>query len=244
MRCSIYERQLHRSSRQLSLRHKLLISLISRQNASVMTFSLVHVAALMYVVACVASQAAGQLVAQEPRIDSVSGCYPAGTATIDCNMAGSYQYLTLVGDGFDYSTQLVYVGSSTKCAPSSGNSSNMVCSISTYANYNMSANVPLPISVLDLNTGTLVQAPATATVTFTVYPPLVVTSVSGCDDYGTPLKTYNCSTSSSILTLTGSGFMNGPQIYAPYFQFYFPVNERTLWLPRTQLAHALFRFLE
>ena len=190
-----------------------------------MAISLVRLAALLYVVACLTCQAAGQLVVvQEPRIDSISGCDPAGPATINCNMVGSDALLTLVGDGLDPSSQLVYVGSSTKCAPSGGNSTHMVCAISTYSSYNMSANVPLPIAVLDLSTGVLVQAPATVTATFTVYPPLVITSVSGCDDYGIPLWTYNCSTSSSILTLTGSGFYNGPQAYAPYFQFYFPVN--------------------
>ena len=189
-----------------------------------MARSLVRLAALLYVVACLACQAAGQLVVvQEPRIDSISGCDPAGPATINCNMVGNNVLLTLVGDGLDASSQLVYVGSSTKCAPSGGNSTNMMCAISTYSQYNMSANAPLPIAVLDLSTGVMVQAPATVTVTFTVYPPLVVTSVSGCDDYGTPLWTYNCSTATSILTVTGSGFYNGPQAYAPYFQFYFPV---------------------
>ena len=53
-------------------------------------------------------------------------------------------------------------------------------------------------------------------VSFSAFPPLTLTSVSGCDDYGT--STYNCSTSSSIITLTGSGFLASQQgIWRPVF---------------------------
>ena len=154
-----------------------------------------------------------------PIITSVSGCAGvSGPATFDCTLGISGVTLTLVGDGLDASSQQVYVGDSTRCVPDQGNSTVMTCRVDAYGWYAMSAAVALPISVLSLTSGVRSASTPDITATFVVYPPVLVASVSGCDDLG-DAKTYNCNVSAAVLTVHGSGFQAGPT--TQNWRFYF-----------------------
>ena len=183
-----------------------------------MASCIVRVAVLLSVIVSVVCCVAGQSSVAVPVVSAVSGCAgQSGPATFNCQLWGNRLTLTVVGDGLDWSTQLVYVGNSMACQPNAGNSTVMLCDVATYGDYPISADVPLPVSVLSLTTNVRTQ-PGAATVTFPAYPPVTVTSVSGCDDRGDS-KTYNCSTTTAVLTVRGSGFSNGPP--RANFQFFF-----------------------
>ena len=175
-------------------------------------------ALLLLVLLCVPLWAASAAPVAVPTISSVSGC-PGQTsvAVFNCQLWIQPLVLTIVGDGLDYSTQLVYVGDSTRCTPSAGNSTALICSVATASSYAMQADVPLPLTVLSLVSGAR-SPPSSATVTLVVFPTLTTTSVSGCDDRGNA-QTYNCNTSTAVLTVQGSGFQAGPAV--ANFQFYF-----------------------
>ena len=142
-------------------------------------------------------------LATVPVITAISGCPGQnGPATFNCQFRGNWFVLTINGTGLDWTRQIVNVSGGI-CTPTGGTDTVMQCQLYNPADYPWPADTPLPVTVFDLISG--VSSAPVSLITFIAYPPLTLTSASGCDSNGSA-STYNCSTDSSIITLTGSGF--------------------------------------
>ena len=140
-----------------------------------------------------------------PIITGMAGCPgQSGSTTFGCQFRGNLLVLNVTGSGLDWTRQIVNV-SGGLCTPSGGTATFMQCSMYNPADYPMPGNTLLPVTVFDLVSG--LSSPAVPLISFITYPPVTLTSLSGCEDNGTA-STYNCSTSTSILTITGSGFVD------------------------------------
>ena len=137
-----------------------------------------------------------------PVIHNITGCpVQQGPATSGCIPPLD---LTITGDNFGSGGSLLLVNiSSLECIYAVSYSTTILeCRVR-----GIDALVPLdtylPVTVMSKDTQ--VVSASVPYVSFSVPPPIILRSVSGCMDMG-DAGTYNCSTSSSVLTMRGAGF--------------------------------------
>ena len=137
-----------------------------------------------------------------PVIYSISGCPVVDGNTTSSCYAGSNTVLTIAGANLPLIFSLVNI-SGVPCRYPTGSSSRIYCQM-------MSGDLPLPLDtflpVTITDATTLLTSDPAPLVSFSSYPPVVLSSISGCVDVGS--TTTNC-TSFSSLTVTGSGFTPG-----------------------------------
>ena len=139
-----------------------------------------------------------------PLITSVTGC-PLNSDNVTLICSPPYT-LTITGSSLAPLTSLVNL-SHTLCQPSlsfpSGLTSSFTCVFgNSYTPSFARPNSLVPVSVTDLSTG--LSSNTLYPLQLQSIPPIVLTSISGCTGGG--LSTNNCDLSSSIITITGSGF--------------------------------------
>ena len=147
--------------------------------------------------------ALGQTSNAAPSVLSIFGCaQQLGAATSGCVPPTE---LTLTGLNFKSDSSIVNISGTTCSLPTVLNSTCMTCTLPAIPSL-LPLNTMLPVNVFDRISG-LSSVPAPL-VSVTQLPPVWLTSVSGCDSFGSSM-TYNCSSDSSVLTVTGSGFSSG-----------------------------------
>ena len=134
-----------------------------------------------------------------PVIKNVTGCpLQQGAATLGCQPA---VLITLLGDKIGNNAALIDVNGAD-CQPLSATSLSFYCRLLNLELPLQPLGQLLPVTLRDLSTGAT-SAPAVL-VAAAALPPLMLTSVSGCQDSG--LSTYGCNVTTAVLTVRGSGF--------------------------------------
>ena len=180
-----------------------------RSSSSPLSFRCLVLALVLALTSCF-HLTSGQAV--PPVVTGVSGCASSSDgSSLLCSIPYS---LTLSGLNFNPNTDLVNL-SSTSCTPYSGSSpTSLICTQPNRAPLSTSSfDSPLPISVIDLSTG--LTSSILTSITVQSIPPILLTSISGC--VGSGAVTTNCDLSTSVLTVSGSGFQQDAQ---PWYLIY------------------------
>ena len=145
---------------------------------------------------------AQSLATYPPVLASISGCpvSAADNTTLLCTPSFT---LTLVGSAFS-SSDIVNISNFACTNPSvSPDYTQLTCNIQdVYPLVTGGLGVNLPVSVTDLSTG--LSSNALTTLQLVPVQPVSLSSISGC--VGSGASTNGCDLSSSIITVTGSGF--------------------------------------
>jgi hypothetical protein len=142
----------------------------------------------------------GQSTVAAPIISTITGCpMSANNSTMICSQPFT---LTIAGSNLNAPSSLVNL-SNTFCTPYAQSSSVTTCTVpNAYTPVSVGYNSPVPVSIFDMST----QLTSNTVVAFQLLsvPPITLSSISGCT--GSGAFTTGCNLTSSVVTITGSGF--------------------------------------